>query len=75
MEPGTGRGSRTGAAPPDVSAKQIVTICAECGKVITLTDRPAQSAASTVEPETLVSHGICEACARRLYGAIFNRDR
>ncbi len=47
----------------------LVCVCAECGatiRVVALVD-PAQHG--------LVSHGICPACAERLYGGIFNRKR
>ena len=47
----------------------LVCVCAECGatiRVVAMVD-PAQHG--------LVSHGICPACAERLYGGIFNRQK
>jgi hypothetical protein len=67
------RGAPPVAAPPEASPRELVTICAECKQVISLRDSPGRSGPGTPDDETLVSHGICEACARRLYGPIFNR--
>ena len=43
----------------------LICICAECQKVI--------RCIGTVSPGTspLVSHGICPACAEKLYGDLF----
>ncbi len=43
----------------------LVCICAECKRVIRVVGR--------VDPADarLISHGICPACADRLYGGIF----
>jgi hypothetical protein len=67
------RGAPPVAAPPEASPRELVTICAECKQVISLRDSPGRPGPGTPDDETLVSHGICEACARRLYGPIFNR--
>ncbi|HEY9593590.1 MAG TPA: hypothetical protein VHE79_03875 [Spirochaetia bacterium] len=47
--------------------ESLVCICAECHKVIR-TD-------GIVRPGTrpLVSHGICQECAERLYGDLFRK--
>jgi hypothetical protein len=68
-----GRGAPPVAAPPEASPKELVTICAECKQVISLRTPPGRPVPGSPGEETLVSHGICEACARRLYGPIFNR--
>jgi len=68
-----GRGVPPGAAPPDASPRELVTICAECKRVIDLHDDAGRPRAAPPGDDALVSHGICEACARRLYGPIFNR--
>jgi hypothetical protein len=68
-----GRGAPPVAAPPEASPRELVTICAECKQVISLRDPPGQPLSGSPSDESLVSHGICEACARRLYGPIFNR--
>jgi hypothetical protein len=68
-----GRGAPPVAAPPEASPGELVTICAECKQVISLRNSPGRPRLGTPDDETLVSHGICEACARRLYGPIFNR--
>ncbi|MCX7028826.1 MAG: hypothetical protein NTU62_01745 [Spirochaetes bacterium] len=73
MEKVAGRGTPPGAAPPEASPREFVTICAECKQVINLRDRPGRPRSGPSSDDTLVSHGICEACARRLYGPIFNR--
>ncbi len=73
MEKVPSPGKRAGAISPKVAPREFITICAECKKVIELHDGPSSSLSSLSEDETLVSHGICEACARRLYGRIFNR--
>jgi hypothetical protein len=69
-----GHGAPPVAAPPEASPEEFVTICAECKRVIRLHNLPGRPHAGTPGGETLVSHGICEECARRLYGPIFNRD-
>jgi len=69
MEKVAGRG----AAPPEASPREIVTICAECKRVIGLRGQPALPPSDSSGDGSLVSHGICEECARRLYGPIFNR--
>jgi hypothetical protein len=69
----TGRGVPGGPAPTDAVLKDLVTICAECKQVISLRDRNGRPLAAPPTDDALVSHGICEACARRLYGPIFNR--
>lgn len=74
MEKVAGRGPVPGSAPPDASPRSIVTICAECKQVIGLLDRAGRPRTAPPVEDALVSHGICEACARRLYGKIFNRD-
>jgi hypothetical protein len=73
MEETAGSGSPHGAAPPEATPKEFVTICAECKKVIRLPGRPGQTRSGMQDEDSLVSHGICEECARRLYGPIFNR--
>lgn len=73
MEKVAGRGSPPGSAPPDASPRELVTICAECKQVISLHDRAGRPRDTPPGDDALVSHGICEACARRLYGPIFNR--
>jgi hypothetical protein len=60
-------------APPDASPRELVTICAECKRVICLRGQPARPPSHAADDGPLVSHGICEECARRLYGPIFNR--
>jgi hypothetical protein len=75
MEKVAGRGLPPGAAPSETSSGELVTICAECKRVIRLRGRPDRPKAGPSDGEPLVSHGICEECARRLYGAIFNRAR
>jgi hypothetical protein len=75
MEKVTGRGAPPGPVPTGTTPRDIVTICAECKRVISLRDRNGQPLASPPSDNALVSHGICEACARRLYGPIFNRGR
>ena len=60
-------------APPDASPRELVTICAECRRVICLRGQPARPPFKAPDDGLLVSHGICEECARRLYGPIFNR--
>ena len=74
MEKVAGRGAPPGAAPPDASPREFVTICAECKQVISLRDQPARARSASSDGPALVSHGICEACARRLYGSMFNRS-
>jgi hypothetical protein len=69
MEKVAGRG----AAPSEASPRQIVTICAECRRVISMRGQPASPSSDSSGDGLLVSHGICEECARRLYGPIFNR--
>jgi hypothetical protein len=66
-------GAEPGAAAPESTAGELVTICAECKRVISLRRRPPRSTSDPLDDERLVSHGICEACARRLYGPIFKR--
>ena len=46
----------------------LVCICAECQKVIRTVGH--------VDPADapLVSHGICPACADKLYGSIFRKE-
>jgi hypothetical protein len=61
------------AAPPEASPGEIVTICAECKRVISLRGQPVLSPSNSSGDGSLVSHGICEDCARRLYGPLFNR--
>jgi hypothetical protein len=61
-------------APPEAPPGELVTICAECKRVIRHRGRPAQAVGGQATDETLVSHGICEECARRLYGPIFNQE-
>ncbi len=73
MEKVAGRGSPPGTAPRGASTGELVTICAECKRVIGLRDPSVRPKPGSSGDETLVSHGICEACARRLYGSIFNR--
>jgi hypothetical protein len=73
MENVAGRGAPPGPAPTDTAPRDLVTICAECKRVISLRDRNGRPLASPPADDALVSHGICEACARRLYGPIFNR--
>jgi hypothetical protein len=73
MGKAAGRGTPSVAAPLEVSPRELVTICAECKQVISLRNPPGPPRAGTPDDESLVSHGICEACARRLYGPIFNR--
>jgi hypothetical protein len=68
-----GPGSAPGRAPPEAQPREFVTICAECKKVISLPGRTVQTRSGMRDGESLVSHGICEECARRLYGPIFNR--
>ena len=46
----------------------LVCVCAECKKVIGTVGRVS----SGVIPR--ISHGICPACADRLYGDIFRRS-
>jgi hypothetical protein len=46
----------------------LVCICAECKKVI---GTVGSFDASDVP---LISHGICPACAERLYGSLFRDD-
>lgn len=45
----------------------LICICAECKKVIKIV--------GDVSPEVppLISHGICPACAERLYGDYFRK--
>jgi hypothetical protein len=74
MENVAGRGAPPGPAPIDTAPRALVTICAECRQVISLRDRTGRPLASPPNDDALVSHGICEACARRLYGPIFNRS-
>lgn len=66
-----GRGAPRGTALHDASAGELVTICAECKRVIGRHGTGAPAAPDRPNPQPLVSHGICEACARRLYGSIF----
>jgi hypothetical protein len=73
VEKVAGRDAAPGAASAEASPGELVTICAECKRVIGLRDLPRRPASRPAGDEILVSHGICEACARRLYGAIFNR--
>ena len=47
----------------------LVCICAECKKVI----RTIGTADMADVP--LVSHGICPACAEKLYGDIFRKEK
>jgi hypothetical protein len=68
-----GRGESPVAAPPEASPGELVTICAECKRVIRLSNPSGRPRTGTPGDESLVSHGICEVCARRLYGPIFNR--
>ncbi len=75
MEKVAGRGVPPGPVPTGTAPRDIVTICAECKKVISLRDHDGRTLASPPAANALVSHGICEACARRLYGPIFNRGR
>ena len=75
MEKVAGRGSSPGAAPPETYSGELVTICAECKRVIRLHGHPDRPKADSSGGEPLVSHGICEECALRLYGSIFNRAR
>lgn len=72
MEIVAGRGPVPGTAPSGTSPRSIVTICAECKQVIGLRDRAGRPRAAPPADGALVSHGICEACARRLYGTFFN---
>jgi hypothetical protein len=73
MENVASPGSPAGAAPPEAPSREFVTICAECKKVISLPSLPRRSRSDAPGADSLVSHGICEACARRLYGSLFNR--
>lgn len=73
MEKVAGRGTPPVAAPREASTGDLVTICAECKQVISLHDSSGRPKPGPSGDHALVSHGICEACARRLYGAIFNR--
>jgi DNA repair protein RadC len=73
MEKVVDREARAGTASAKASPREFVTICAECKRIINLHNLPSGSLAGLSGDETLVSHGICEACARRLYGRIFNR--
>ncbi len=56
---------KSSVSNPAAAAESIVTICAECKRVIGSGGRPAGSLPG------LVSHGICPDCARRLYGRFF----
>jgi hypothetical protein len=47
----------------------LVCVCAECKKVIRVVGNVSAGAAPRV------SHGICPACAERLYGEIFRGVR
>lgn len=47
----------------------LICICAECKKVIRILGQIPASR------EPLVSHGICPACAERLYGDIFRAGK
>jgi len=73
MEKLAGPGSPPNSAPSEALPSEFVTICAECKKVISLPDLPARARSVPSGGESLVSHGICEECARRLYGPLFNR--
>jgi hypothetical protein len=73
MEEAEGRGAPPGPAPVETIPRELVTICAECKQVISLRDHAGRPLAAPPADDALVSHGICEACARRLYGPIFNR--
>jgi hypothetical protein len=73
MEKVAGRGSPPGSAPREAPTAELVTVCAECKQVIGLHGPSGRPTPGPSGGETLVSHGICEACARRLYGSIFNR--
>lgn len=68
-----GRGAQPDTVLRDASAGELVTICAECKRVIGHHGTVTPAAPASANPQSLVSHGICEACARRLYGSIFNR--
>jgi hypothetical protein len=46
----------------------LVCICAECKKVIKMVG----NASPAVPP--LISHGICPACAERLYGGLLPQE-
>jgi len=73
MENVAGAGSPPGSAPPEAPPREVVTVCAECKKVISLPGGSALRRGSARDENPLVSHGICEECARRLYGHLFNR--
>jgi len=47
----------------------LICVCAECKNVIRVVGK--------VSPRVLprISHGICPACAERLYGSIFRGER
>ena len=57
-------GKATLADPADL-VEGLLTVCAECRRVIRLPTRPSGDGSG------LVSHGICPECARRLYGRLF----
>jgi hypothetical protein len=46
----------------------LICICAECQKVIRMIGTVSG------EEKPLISHGICSACADRLYGDIFRKE-
>lgn len=73
MENVAGAGSPPGSAPPKAPPREVVTVCAECKKVISLPGESARRRSSVSGEDSLVSHGICEECARRLYGHLFKR--
>lgn len=56
-------GTRVGG--PTSPPKRLVTICAECKRLI------GPVGAAVVGEQELVSHGICPECARKLYGSYF----
>lgn len=68
-----GCGAPPRAATRDAPTGELVTICAECKRVISHHEAALRAEATLPGREPLVSHGLCEACARRLYGSIFNR--
>jgi hypothetical protein len=45
----------------------LVCICAECKRIIRVVGSPES------EDPHLISHGICPACAEKLYGHLFRK--
>ena len=50
--------------------KKMITICAECKKVLKVSCGVAvEEAFASLDEEVIYSHGICRQCGLKLYGA------